>query len=110
MLEVDRLCELIGRSFPSATVQPAEALYEGKRRSLLMVRIRTDSTDAVVDLAQRLCLAFQQRFVGVEVRVATFEFIGTTLNRSSQGRIILNHQVPMQIVSEIRTVAEMPFN
>ena len=67
VLEVDRLCELIGRSFPSATVQPAEALYEGKRRSLLMVRIRTDSTDAVVDLAQRLCLAFQQRFVGVEV-------------------------------------------
>ena len=67
VLEIDRLCELIGRSFPSATVQPAEALYEGKRRSLLMVRIRTDSTDAVVDLAQRLCLAFQQRFVGVEV-------------------------------------------
>jgi hypothetical protein len=67
VLEVDRLCELIGRSFPSATVQPAEALNEGKRRSLLMVRIRTDSTDAVVDLAQRLCLAFQQRSVGVEV-------------------------------------------
>jgi hypothetical protein len=67
VLEVDRLCELIGRSFPSATVQPAEALYEGKRRSILMVRIRTDSTDAVVDLAQRLCIAFQQRFVGIEV-------------------------------------------
>jgi uncharacterized protein (UPF0147 family) len=65
--EVDRLCEMIGRNFPSATVQSAEAVYEGKRRSILMARIRTDSTDAVVDLAQRLCIAFQQRFVGIEV-------------------------------------------
>jgi hypothetical protein len=32
-----------------------------------MVRIRTDSTEAVVELAQRLCVAFQQRFVGIEV-------------------------------------------
>ena len=65
--EVDQLCELIGRSFPSATVQPSEAIYEGQRLSILMARIRTDSTDAVVDLAQRLCVAFHQRFVGVEV-------------------------------------------
>jgi hypothetical protein len=65
--DIDRLCELIGRSFPSATVQPAEAIYEGKRRSILMARIRTDSTEAVVDLAQRLCVAFQQQFVGIEV-------------------------------------------
>jgi hypothetical protein len=65
--DVDRLCELIGRSFPSATVQPAEALYEGKRRSILMIRIRTDSTDTVIELAQRLCIAFDQNFVGIEV-------------------------------------------
>ena len=65
--DVDRLCELIGRSFPAATVQPAEAIHEGQRRSILMVRIRTDSTEAVVELAQRLCVAFQQRFVGIEV-------------------------------------------
>jgi hypothetical protein len=65
--DIDHLCELIGQSFPSATVQPAEAIYEGKRRSILIARIRTDSTDAVVDLAQRLCMAFQQRFVGIEV-------------------------------------------
>jgi hypothetical protein len=65
--DIDHLCELIGQSFPSATVQPAEAIYEGKRRSILIARIRTDSTDAVVDLAQRLCIAFQQRFVGIEV-------------------------------------------
>jgi len=65
--DIDRLCELIGRSFPAATVQRAEALFEGKRRSILMARIRTDITDAVVQLAQRLCISFHQRFVGVEV-------------------------------------------
>jgi hypothetical protein len=48
-------------------VQPAEAIYEGRRRSILLARIRTDSTDAVVDLAQHLWIAFHQRFVGVEV-------------------------------------------
>jgi hypothetical protein len=65
--DVDRLCELIGQRFPAATVQPAEAVYERGRRSILMARIRTDSTEAVVDLAQRLCVDFQERFVGVEV-------------------------------------------
>jgi HD domain len=65
--DVDRLCELIGQRFPAATVQPAEAVYERGRRSILMARIRTDSTDAVVDLAQRLCVVFRQRFVGIEV-------------------------------------------
>jgi hypothetical protein len=48
---------------PGVNVQ----IYEGQRRSILMVRIRTDSTEAVVELAQRLCVAFQQRFVGIEV-------------------------------------------
>jgi HD domain len=65
--DIDRLCELIGERFPAATVQPAEAVYEHGRRSILMVRIRTDSTEAVVELAQRLCFEFRQRFVGVEV-------------------------------------------
>jgi hypothetical protein len=65
--DVDRLCELIGQRFPAATVQPAEAVYERGRRSILMARIRTDATEAVVDLAQRLCVEFQQRFVGIEV-------------------------------------------
>ncbi len=64
---IDKLCEIIARSFPSATIQPAEAIYEGRRRPILLARIRTDSTEAVVALAQRLCLAFDQRFVGVEV-------------------------------------------
>jgi hypothetical protein len=65
--DVDRLCELISRIFPSATVQPADGIYEGRRRSILMARIRTDSTDAVVALAQQVCVIFEQRFVGVEV-------------------------------------------
>jgi hypothetical protein len=65
--DVDRLCELIAQRFPAATVQPAEAIYERGRRSILIARIRTDSTEAVVDLAQRLCVDFRQRFVGVEV-------------------------------------------
>jgi hypothetical protein len=65
--DIDQLCELIGQRFPAATVQPAEAVYERGRRSILMVRIRTDSTEAVVELAQRLCVEFRQRFVGVEV-------------------------------------------
>jgi HD domain len=65
--DVGRLCELIGQRFPAATVQPAEAVYERGRRSILMARIRTDSTEAVVDLAQRLCVEFRQRFVGIEV-------------------------------------------
>jgi len=65
--DMDRLCELLSRSFPSATVQEAQAIYEGRRRPILLARIRTDSTESVVDLAQRLCLAFDERFVGVEV-------------------------------------------
>ena len=65
--DVDRLCELIEQRFPAATVQPAEAVYERRRRSILIARIRTDRTDAVVDLAQRLCVVFRQHFVGIEV-------------------------------------------
>ncbi|CAN3992451.1 hypothetical protein [Methylocystis bryophila] len=65
--DVDRLCETISRNFPSATVQHAEAIFDGSRRPILLARIRTDSTDAVVALAQRLCLVFDQRFVGIEV-------------------------------------------
>jgi len=34
---------------------------------MLIGRIRTDSGDAIVALAQRLCLAFDEPFVGVEV-------------------------------------------
>jgi len=65
--DIDLLCRTIARTFPSATVQLAEGMYESRRRSMLIGRIRTDSTDAVVDLAQRLCIAFDEPFVGIEV-------------------------------------------
>jgi hypothetical protein len=64
---IERMCSLIAQSFPSAVVQEAHGIYEGARRPVLMARIRTDSTAGVVALAQRLCLAFDQRFVGIEV-------------------------------------------
>jgi hypothetical protein len=65
--DINLLCQTIARTFPSATVQIAEGIYESRRRSMLIGRIRTDSSDAVVDLAQRLCIAFDEPFVGIEV-------------------------------------------
>jgi len=65
--DIGLFCQTIARTFPSATVQTAEGIHEGRRRSMLIGRIRTDSSDAVVDLAQRLCIAFDEPFVGIEV-------------------------------------------
>ena len=66
-IDIDLFCQTITRMFPSATVQMAEGIHESRRRSMLIGRIRTDSSDAVVDLAQRLCIAFDEPFVGIEV-------------------------------------------
>ncbi|WP_424932161.1 HD domain-containing protein [Amaricoccus macauensis] len=65
--DIDHLCNTIARSFPSATIQTADAIFDGMRRPILLARIRTDSTDGVVALAQRLCIEFDQRFMGLEV-------------------------------------------
>ncbi|MFS8035925.1 HD domain-containing protein [Xanthobacter sp. AM11] len=65
--DVDSFCATLGHVFPSVTVQRADAMFEGRRRQILLARVRTDSTDAIVAMAQRLCIAFDQRFVGVEV-------------------------------------------
>ncbi len=65
--DIDKLCCAIARSFPAATVQNAEALFEGRRRPILLARIRSDSTESVVALAQRLRLIFEEPFVGIEV-------------------------------------------
>ena len=65
--DLDRFCDRVARAFPSAVIQQAESIYEGARRPILLARIRTDSREAVVALAQRLCLDFGQRFVGLEV-------------------------------------------
>ena len=64
---VEMLCAIIARSFPSAVVEEAHGIYEGARRPVLIARIRTDSTGGIVALAQRICLEFHQRFVGIEV-------------------------------------------
>jgi hypothetical protein len=65
--DIDLFCQTIARMFPSANVQIAEGIHESRRRSMLIGRIRTDSSEAVVDLAQRLCIAFDEPFVGIEV-------------------------------------------
>jgi HD domain-containing protein len=65
--DIELFCQTIARTFPSATVQMAEGIYESRRRPVLIGRIRTDSTDAVVDLAQRLCIIFDEPFVGIEI-------------------------------------------
>ena len=65
--DVEKLCGIIVRNFPSAVVQEAHGVFDGFRRPILIARIRTDSSAAIVALAQKLCLAFDERFVGVEV-------------------------------------------
>ncbi len=65
--DVEKLAELIKRNFPSGTIERADSIYEGVMRPILTARIRTDSTSSIVAFAQSLCLAFEQRFVGIEV-------------------------------------------
>ncbi len=65
--DVDKLCGVIVRNFPSAVVQEAHGVFDGFRRPILVARIRTDSSAAIVALAQKLCLTFDERFVGVEL-------------------------------------------
>ena len=65
-LDRDRLVAVMAERFPSFTLMDGEGVFEGRRRPVLVVRVRSDSTDAVVATAQRLCLEFAQRFVGIE--------------------------------------------
>ncbi|MEO1091328.1 MAG: HD domain-containing protein [Pseudomonadota bacterium] len=62
----DHLVAMLAESFPSATLFDAAGIFEGRRRPILVVRLRSDGTEAVVSLAQSLCVAFHQRFVGIE--------------------------------------------
>lgn len=61
-----RLAKRVMESFPSAVIQSADAVYDGKLRSILSVHFRSDSSEAVIALAQQICLDFEQRFVGIE--------------------------------------------
>ena len=65
--ERERLAGILMERFPSVTVQEGEGLFEGRRRPILIMRLRATSTEAVIALAQHLCIAFNQRFVGVEI-------------------------------------------
>ncbi len=65
--DIERLADMVARQFPSGTIERADAVFEGRLREILMIRIRTDSTSAIVAFAQSLCLTFDQRFVGIEV-------------------------------------------
>jgi hypothetical protein len=65
--DIDLLCQTIARTFLSATAPIAEDIYEGRRRSILIARVRTDSSNTVVVLARRLCIAFDEPFVGIEI-------------------------------------------
>jgi len=65
--DVERLADFIGRQFPSVTILRADARFEGRLREVLLCHIRSDSMSAVVALAQSICVAFEQRFVGIEV-------------------------------------------
>ncbi|MFO1036500.1 MAG: HD domain-containing protein [Geminicoccaceae bacterium] len=62
----DRVAHVVGEFFPSFTMQEGDGVYEGRRRPMLLLRIRSDATSAVVALAQRLCVVFGERFVGIE--------------------------------------------
>lgn len=65
-LDRDRLVAIVEARFPSFTLINGEGVFEGRRRPVLIVRLRSDSTDAVVATAQELCIDLQQRFVGIE--------------------------------------------
>ena len=66
--DIARLATIAGETFPSVTVQEAQAYFDGALRPILVARIRSEDSDAIVALAQRLCLAFDERFVGIEVQ------------------------------------------
>lgn len=65
--DIQNLAEEAAVYFPSAAIHEAHATFDGKLRKILLARIRSDDSDAVVAFAQRLCHAFDQDFVGVEV-------------------------------------------
>lgn len=64
--DLDRLATRVAERFPSAVIQSAEGVYDGIRRPILIARIRSETADDVVALAQGLCVDFQERFVGIE--------------------------------------------
>lgn len=62
-----RLAAILAERFPSVTIQDGQGLYEGRLRPILVLRIRCATSEPIIALAQHLCIAFGQRFVGVEI-------------------------------------------
>jgi hypothetical protein len=67
LLDRQDLADVIRASFPSFTIIEAEAMVDGCFGPVLLIRLRSDSREAIVALAQHLCVKFRQRFVGLEV-------------------------------------------
>ncbi|MFD0980945.1 HD domain-containing protein [Tropicimonas aquimaris] len=65
--DIQKLAQEAAIFFPSAAIHEAHATFDGTLRKILLARIRTDDSDAVVAFGQRLCRAFEQDFVGIEV-------------------------------------------
>jgi hypothetical protein len=64
--DIQRMAQEVAVFFPSVAIHEAHAMFDGTLRKILLARIRTDDGDAVIALGQRLCLAFDQEFVGIE--------------------------------------------
>jgi len=65
--QAERFATAIGETFPSVVVQEGIGYYDGAMHPVLIARFRAGDADKVVALAQRLCLTFHQRFIGIEV-------------------------------------------
>lgn len=76
-----QLYACVGEHFPSATYLDAEAVFDGVCRPIILARVRSDSTEAVVALAQHLCVAMKERFVGVEVEGRYIRIYGDDTGR-----------------------------
>jgi len=63
----ERFAASIAETFPTVVVQDAHGYYDGIMRPILIARFRAGEPDEVVALAQKLCLVFKQRFIGIEV-------------------------------------------
>jgi len=63
----EQFAKAIAETFPTVVIQDAHGFYDGVMRRILIARFRAGEPDEVVALAQRLCIVFKQRFVGIEV-------------------------------------------
>ncbi len=63
---VDMLFRITETDFPSVSVRRWDSMFDGVRRETLVLRLRSDSSDDIVALGQRIARTFNQSFVGIE--------------------------------------------